>query len=71
VNIELHEPRENSKRIVPYTTPSGLQIGRCWTPKQTATYASPGSYCRPSERNWMWIVFLIGVVGLVLAGVTR
>jgi hypothetical protein len=66
VNIELHEPRENSKRIVPFNT-GRIAIGCRYVPPKTATYASPGSYYRPSERNWMWIVFLIGVVGLVLA----
>jgi hypothetical protein len=71
VNIELHEPRDNAKRIVPYHT-GKIAIGCAWTPPKTATYASPGSYYRPQEsRLWWWCVWGAFVFGILYSVVTR
>jgi hypothetical protein len=72
MTIELLEPRDHGKRIVPYTTSAGVQIGSRYTPPRDAGYASCGE--RHASRGYgvAWWVAMSAVAVLsfvVIAGV--
>lgn len=66
--IQLLE-NDSGKRIIPYTTPAGVEIGRCWTPKPTpadARWIEKHTKSKAYGLAW-WIVFsCVSLAGLIV-----
>jgi hypothetical protein len=54
MTIELLEPRDTGKAIVPYTTSAGVQIGSRYTPPRDAGYASCGERHASKSYSVAW-----------------
>jgi hypothetical protein len=64
MTIELLEPRDHGKRIVPYTTKAGVAIGSRYTPPRDAGYASCGERHASKSYSVAWWCAMCAVAAL-------
>jgi hypothetical protein len=71
MTIELLEPRDHGKQIVPYTTPAGVQIGSRYTPPRDAGYASCGERHASKSYSVAWWLCFVAVSVLAAFVIVR
>lgn len=72
MNIQLlQESKDTGRKVVPYTTPSGLRIGVAYTPKPSITQAQCIEYQRAKGYGTAWWIAFCAVSVLALFVIVR
>jgi hypothetical protein len=69
--VEMYEPKRSDRKVIPFTTPSGLQIGSCYQPKPCPVKASAIEHYAPKRPAVFWWVcwsLFAGLAVVLLAG---